>query len=352
MEGIFISYRHRYTAWQAGRLFESLNSRFPGKIFMDTEVIWGSMDFRTAIDTNVTKCDALVALIDKRWLKSVQENATAERDYMRLEIASALANGKCVIPVRIDGAKLPRSEFLPDDIKDLVYLPGVSLRHESWNRDVEWLVEELRRKVQLPPLVVRVYRNQGSAFPVVEDFIDAYSPKTADLLEYSTLTIYDLLYKLKDTGTKIRLLMCHPDSALDEVQKKAIDFQTYILAHKAFPGYLSDTANIEIRLYRTRASLRGRKLGRDLLCVSWYTYRGHELQGHDNAMILANINSPQGKCLENMFDLTFDSLWNAPDTVQLRDLLTEEVNVKLRETVLAGLDEAGGNGAVQPANGA
>src|SRR5687767_4485570 len=119
MTGIFISYRRGDTAGSAGRLYEDLQRRFPGlQIFFDVDGIVPGQDFRTAIDRNVSTCAALLAIIGPDWIKV--QDATGRRriddpaDFVRLEIATALARDIIVIPVRVEGAPMPEAKQLPE----------------------------------------------------------------------------------------------------------------------------------------------------------------------------------------------------------------------------------------------
>jgi hypothetical protein len=68
-----------------------------------------------------------------------------ESDFVRLEIASALRRDIPVIPVRVQGASIPKPDQLPGDLQDFSYRNAVELTHERWNSDVQVLVEKLKR---------------------------------------------------------------------------------------------------------------------------------------------------------------------------------------------------------------
>ena len=66
---------------------------------------------------------------------------------MRLEIAAALRRDIPVVPVLLRGAKMPRSEQLPEEIADLAYRNAVELTHARWKSDVQVLIRALRPMV-------------------------------------------------------------------------------------------------------------------------------------------------------------------------------------------------------------
>jgi len=149
---IFISYRRDDTEGEAGRLFDDLTRSFgEDSVFMDVSGINPGVDFRKAIDDNVASCGVLLAIIGPAW--SSMKNSAGERrlddpnDFVRLEIASALARNIAVIPVLVHDAKMPRPEELPDNLKDLAYRNSVEITHARWNSDVQLLTQALEQYV-------------------------------------------------------------------------------------------------------------------------------------------------------------------------------------------------------------
>jgi hypothetical protein len=181
------------------------------------------------------------------------------------------------------------------------------------------VVDLLNRVIELKGSpTLQAFDSQDDAMPAVERFVEEESPKTADLLEYSTSTIRPLLGKLRRANSKIRLLVFNPEFAISKEQKQTIE--TYLTTiRRDFREY----QNLHVCLYRTPASLRGRSLGEKLVNVGWYTYQhdGDELllDGHTNAMVLATTDTPQGRSLQAMFARTFAALWDDPTTVKLSE---------------------------------
>jgi len=149
---IFISYRRDDTEGEAGRLFDDLTRSFgENSVFMDVDGINPGMDFRRAIDDNVSSCGVLLAMIGPTW--STIKNAAGSRrlddanDFVRLEIAAALGRNIAVIPVLVHEAVMPRHEELPDNLKDLAYRNSVEITHARWNSDVQLLINALGKYV-------------------------------------------------------------------------------------------------------------------------------------------------------------------------------------------------------------
>ena len=154
MGAIFISYRRDDTEGHAGRLYEDLVERF-GKqaVFFDVSAIEPGQDFRKAIDANVVCCSVLLAMIGPRWLDT---SGGARRiddagDFVRLEIASALRRDVPVVPVLVQGAKMPTAAQLPADLGDLAWRNAVELSHARWPSDVQVLSQALARHLGAAP---------------------------------------------------------------------------------------------------------------------------------------------------------------------------------------------------------
>jgi hypothetical protein len=149
---IFISYRRDDTEGEAGRLFDDLIRAFgDNSVFMDVAGINPGMDFRKAIDDNVSSCGVLLAMIGPTWTTIANHDGTRRlddpNDFVRLEIASALARSIAVIPVLVHDAKMPHPDDLPDNLKDLAFRNSVEITHARWNSDVQLLIGALGQYV-------------------------------------------------------------------------------------------------------------------------------------------------------------------------------------------------------------
>lgn len=152
MRAIFLSYRRDDAEGEAGRLFDDLPREFGAdRVFMDVAGIEPGRDFRKVIDQNVASCGVLLAMMGKGWIDA-KDDAGRRRlddpvDFVRLETASALRRDIPVIPVLVHGGRMPRSEQLPEDLKDLAYRNAVELTHARWDSDVQVLIKALRPHV-------------------------------------------------------------------------------------------------------------------------------------------------------------------------------------------------------------
>lgn len=148
---VFISYRRRSDAPSALLLSRDLTREFGAEaVFRDVEHIGGGTKFLPKIYAALGNCNTFLALISPGWLKAAGRLHDTE-DFVRMEIAAALASDVRVIPVQFNGAPLPEKKDLPADIRELTDYQAVELRDTRWDDDVRHLIEVIRAPFPEPP---------------------------------------------------------------------------------------------------------------------------------------------------------------------------------------------------------
>ena len=147
---IFISYRRDDTAYAAGWLFDRLVDEFgPEQVFKDMDSIALGDDFVDAITAAVSSTDVLLALIGDKWLGMVDEHGERRLDdpddFVRLEIEAALERDVRVIPILVEGARMPRSEELPRSVAALARRQALELTSSRFSSDTRTLLSVLEK---------------------------------------------------------------------------------------------------------------------------------------------------------------------------------------------------------------
>jgi hypothetical protein len=189
---IFISYRRDDSKVHVGRLYDTLASRLsPQNIFIDLKGIVPGEDFAEVIEKAVTSSAVLLAVIGKRWLyqpDGTRRALDSEKDFVRLEIETALNKQIRVIPVLVDGAELPDPSELPEKLQRLTTKQTAVLSDDRWQDDTETLIQVLQS------LGVRKRRRQGFLPAVFELIKVGLSDKrTRAVLKRATLLLIAIL---------------------------------------------------------------------------------------------------------------------------------------------------------------
>jgi hypothetical protein len=131
-------------------LHDRLATHFDRKqIFMDIEGIDYGDNFIKTIKAKVSECDVLIAVIGLHWLTSTDKQGGRRlnnpEDFVRMEIATALKRDVQVIPVLVDGASMPISADLPEDLKALTSRNALSVSDTGFNDEIRRLIAAIER---------------------------------------------------------------------------------------------------------------------------------------------------------------------------------------------------------------
>lgn len=155
MGTIFISYRRDDTSGYAGRIDDQLSAHFgPRQIFRDVDTIPAGVDFVSAVRNAIGSCRAVVALIGPEWL-SIRDGKGQRRlddpnDLVRVELETALNEGVFLIPVLVEGARMPAPADLPESLAKLSHINALEISDSRWDYDSARLLERLEGVLGAP----------------------------------------------------------------------------------------------------------------------------------------------------------------------------------------------------------
>jgi hypothetical protein len=141
MASIFVSYRRDDAAGFAGRVEDELERRFGDvEVFRDVDDIASGEDFVRRLDRALQSCRVFVAVIGRSWLTARNADGTRRlddpNDFVRQEISAALGRDVRVIPVLVDGARMPAEADLPQGLKSLARRQAHELSDSRWDYDM------------------------------------------------------------------------------------------------------------------------------------------------------------------------------------------------------------------------
>ena len=150
---VFISYRRNDSLAATGRLYDRLNTAYPGMFFRDVSGIGVGVDFVKEIERAVASSVALIAVIGPAW---ATESVGGRRrlddpdDFVRLEVLNALKRGIRIIPVLVGNASMPEEEQLPPELQPLRKWNAIRLVEEYYEEGLERLIDALTSQLGKP----------------------------------------------------------------------------------------------------------------------------------------------------------------------------------------------------------
>src|SRR4029434_8134974 len=109
-------------------------------------------DFANSIAQRIGSCKALVVLIGDQWLTVMGREGRPRlddpTDFVRLEIAAALERDIAVIPVLVEGAKMPRSQQLPESLQSLLRRQALEISDSRFDSNSADLIQALERHLK------------------------------------------------------------------------------------------------------------------------------------------------------------------------------------------------------------
>ena len=160
MARVFVSYRRKDSGLAVDAIMLELERVYGRKnVFRDIGAIKPGDLFPEVIRRRMKESDAVLAVIGPNYLSA--ENADRlmrPDDSVRLELEMALARGTPVLPVTVEGARMPSKGQLPPTLATVADTNALEVRQgRSFQQDLGELVSELRR-ITRPRRVERLTR--------------------------------------------------------------------------------------------------------------------------------------------------------------------------------------------------
>jgi hypothetical protein len=139
-----MSYRRADDHHFIGRLHDRLCAEFgDDRVFRDIDSIPPGTNFRDVILNTLNEVDVVVAVIGPNW--GGRGAGSAQADFVYLELAEALRQGKPVIPALMEGTSMPPSVALPAELRPLTDINAIWVHGDpTFRRDCTRLVEAIR----------------------------------------------------------------------------------------------------------------------------------------------------------------------------------------------------------------
>ena len=168
---------------------------------MDIDNIPFGTDFRAHIQAVWREIDILIVVIGPHWIGIDAAGAarmSQESDPVRAEIEAALARNLPLIPVLVDGAKMPGRAELPETFKEFAFLNAAEVATgRDFHPHLDRLIGAIDRTLGMgaaptsPQTAAAAWAGPSAARPVAGDAVARSWP--ADLVTYLIVPIVVLL---------------------------------------------------------------------------------------------------------------------------------------------------------------
>ncbi|HSV66146.1 MAG TPA: toll/interleukin-1 receptor domain-containing protein [Mycobacteriales bacterium] len=152
MAAIFVSYRNDDDPYAAAHIHAGLCRHFgANQVFRDCVSMSPGTVYPQAIRDALAHCQVLVAVIGRRWLSAAdaagRRRIDDPRDWVRIELATALRRQIRIVPVLLDGAAPPASDELPGEVRGLALVQVARVGQRSLDVDLAALADDLAEHV-------------------------------------------------------------------------------------------------------------------------------------------------------------------------------------------------------------
>jgi tetratricopeptide (TPR) repeat protein len=177
---VFINFRNRDGEYVASLISGALAGRFgEDRVFRSSDSIRPGVDFAREIMENLAASEAVVAVIGPHWLDMADAEGRRRllqvHDWVRVELATALAAGKLVIPVLLDGVERLSVSRLPDELAGLAALQSLRMSHREPGAALDKLIKTLT------PVLGRAAQSEIGNVPALAEYTVAREGLLASL---------------------------------------------------------------------------------------------------------------------------------------------------------------------------
>lgn len=168
---VFINYRGADEPWVANWLCSALAARLgSAEVFLDSRSIPVGEDYARLLLNKVRTCGVLLVVIGSDWYASGPAGRLVDDqdDWVRREIATALAEGVRVIPLLVGDTPELVPDDLPPDIRPLAGLQCLRLRPRDAHVDIPRVVDDILAIEQGPTTREDLDRLLRAILPAVQ----------------------------------------------------------------------------------------------------------------------------------------------------------------------------------------
>jgi pterin-4a-carbinolamine dehydratase len=192
---VFISYRRDDSGPEARSIRDAVANEFGREgVFFDTDTRLGEA-WPVEIQNALQHCTVVLAIIGPKWLSTDEwglRGIDSESDWVRLELASSLAQKKRVLPIYVSEARRPPASVLPEVLRALVERQDIEIRRDFWDHDLRLVLAQLHE-----------FRPQGESYSSKDEIGPYPVMKTVPPARIDEETLERILTKQLTSWTKV-----------------------------------------------------------------------------------------------------------------------------------------------------
>ena len=221
---VFISYRREDTDVTAAHLHHSLGRQLGSdKVFRDVDTIQPGQDFEKVIEEALRSTSVCLVLVGPSWLDARnQRRLHARKDYVRMEIESALRANVEVIPILVDGATMPSPEKLPGSIAKLSVRNAFPLPWSSGITKLATRINQIERQREAREAAERAER---ARLDLTEG--EARSWRSQSAIRSFSVVVRAMEISLARQGTKVWLSAADFAKSYTTLTKRSLETGIY-----------------------------------------------------------------------------------------------------------------------------
>ncbi len=138
----------------------------------DVDDIPAGVNFGTYIQESLRQCAVMLVIIGQQWLDTQAADGGRRlddpKDWVRIEVETALSLGLTIIPLLVEGVRVPKAADLPASLQELAQINSLNVRDDpDFTRDMERVIGAVERVFATRPSS-GIFGRRGSAPPTEE----------------------------------------------------------------------------------------------------------------------------------------------------------------------------------------
>jgi hypothetical protein len=147
---LFVAYRRADAPGHAGRVGEGLIGSFgPGQVFKDIEALEPGQDFVVTVRAMLQRAFCMVVIMGPHWADD--RRLFDPDDLHREELRTALERNIHILPVLVDGARMPKEELVPEDVRPIVRRQAIEISDIRWDYDLQCTISAVEKVLAASP---------------------------------------------------------------------------------------------------------------------------------------------------------------------------------------------------------